>query len=329
MGVQQRLCSRLSFYNWEYSTTYAAKRVSNAFTSFSSFLTRASPWRCSCYSFVSSFSLLLSLEELKLKLCSALWRIAFAPARKPDQIELFFCSHIKMVVLTRFLAVTEQSCASPIFSKVEKHISDRCSYYTGYIFISAQKAIWHDVNKAGNFTFFRGSIRVSHLSLFKARAHITTIIYLRHSLTLQLRVSSPGPWQSLPWGSGGGFVHVRSLTCFPVPHVLSHLVQSLHSLHCPSFGDFSSRKVPKNDFEESSDEKASSDRLNVVMQLNIEGNLQLVHPSETWLISFLGKHGHSTSGTWSKNCLNWYILKMKRVWWILSLCYLLPNFFIN
>ena len=133
---------------------------------------------------------------------------------------------------------------------------------------------------------------------------------------LHLRVSSPGPWQSLPWGSGGGFVHVRSLTCFPVPHVLSHLVQSPHSLHCPSFGDFGSRTVPKNDFEESLNQKASSDRLKVAMHLNIEGNLHLVHPSETWLIR-----------TWSKNSLNWYILKMKRVWWRLSLCYLLTNFF--
>ena len=76
-------------------------------------------------------------------------------------------------------------------------------------------------------------------------------------------------------------MHVRSLTCFPVPQVLSHLVQSPHSLHCPSFGDFGSRTVPKNDFEESLNQKASSDRLKVAMQLNIEGNLHLVHPSET------------------------------------------------
>ena len=39
---------------------------------------------------------------------------------------------------------------------------------------------------------------------------------------------------SLPWRSGAEFVQVRSLTCFParfpVPHVLSHSVQSPHLL---------------------------------------------------------------------------------------------------
>ena len=32
------------------------------------------------------------------------------------------------------ISVTEQSWAAPISKQIESHISDRCSYYTGYSF---------------------------------------------------------------------------------------------------------------------------------------------------------------------------------------------------
>ena len=48
------------------------------------------------------------------------------------------------------ISVTERSCAARTGSdsKVESHISDRCSYYTGDLFVSAQQCIWYNVKKA-------------------------------------------------------------------------------------------------------------------------------------------------------------------------------------
>ena len=72
-----------------------------------------------------------------------LYRITFAPARKPDRRGLLF---------THENRVTERSCAAPT-SKVKSHISDRCSHYTGSLlrrhenqsgegFCSHQKRLW-------------------------------------------------------------------------------------------------------------------------------------------------------------------------------------------
>ena len=55
------------------------------------------------------------------------YRIAFAPAQKPYRRGLLFT--YKDGDLGVF-SVMEPSCAARI-SKVESHISDRCSYYTG------------------------------------------------------------------------------------------------------------------------------------------------------------------------------------------------------
>ena len=45
------------------------------------------------------------------------------------------------------ISVTEGNCATPI-SKVESHISDRCSYYIGDLFVSAQQSIRYHVKIA-------------------------------------------------------------------------------------------------------------------------------------------------------------------------------------
>ena len=45
------------------------------------------------------------------------------------------------------ISVTDGSCATPI-SKVESHISDRCSYYTGELLVSAQQSIRYNVKIA-------------------------------------------------------------------------------------------------------------------------------------------------------------------------------------
>ena len=66
-----------------------------------------------------------------------LTRIAFAPVRKSSPIGLLF-THKNGDFGAIF--VTERSCAAQI-SKVESRISDRSSYYTGYLFVSARKAI--------------------------------------------------------------------------------------------------------------------------------------------------------------------------------------------
>ena len=53
------------------------------------------------------------------------YRIAFAPARKPNQIGLLFTQKNGDLGV---VSVMERSCSGPI-AKVESHIWDRCSYY--------------------------------------------------------------------------------------------------------------------------------------------------------------------------------------------------------
>ena len=65
-----------------------------------------------------------------------LYRITFVPARRPYRIGLRF-THKNGDFRT--ISVTERNCSAPI-SKVESDISDRCLYYTGYLFVSARKA---------------------------------------------------------------------------------------------------------------------------------------------------------------------------------------------
>ena len=55
-----------------------------------------------------------------------LYRVAFTPAQKQYRIGLLF-THKKGDFGA--ISVMERRCAAPI-SKVESHISDRCSHYT-------------------------------------------------------------------------------------------------------------------------------------------------------------------------------------------------------
>ena len=55
------------------------------------------------------------------------YTIAFAPARKPYQVGFLFTHEF------RAISVTERRCAA-LISKVESHISDRCSHYTRSLF---------------------------------------------------------------------------------------------------------------------------------------------------------------------------------------------------
>ena len=66
-----------------------------------------------------------------------LYQILTAPALKPYRIGLLF-THEDGLFCT--ISVTERSCA-PLISNVESHMSDRCSYYTGYLFVSSRKGI--------------------------------------------------------------------------------------------------------------------------------------------------------------------------------------------
>ena len=68
------------------------------------------------------------------------YRIAFAPAGKYGY---GFFSHIRTVISARSYAVRRGSG-----SKVESHISDRCSYYTGELLMSAWQSIQYNVKIA-------------------------------------------------------------------------------------------------------------------------------------------------------------------------------------
>ena len=48
-------------------------------------------------------------------------------------------THVKNGNLGK-ISVTERSCTAPVF-KVESHMLDKCSYYTGGFFVSSAKAI--------------------------------------------------------------------------------------------------------------------------------------------------------------------------------------------
>ena len=76
--------------------------------------------------------------QVRIKPIVTLYRIAFVPAQKPYWIRLLF-THEKGDF--GVFSVMERSCAARI-SKVESHISDRCSYYTGELFVSARKVYY-------------------------------------------------------------------------------------------------------------------------------------------------------------------------------------------
>ena len=71
--------------------------------------------------------------------------------------------------------------------------------------------------------------------------------HLRQSISLQPSISSWPPSQSFPPFLGVGFEQFRSLTCFPLPHHLSHSDHSSHSLHPPSPGKPGSRKAVRDE----------------------------------------------------------------------------------
>ena len=51
--------------------------------------------------------------------------------RQENHTEKGFCSHIRTVISAQYIQLRERSCAVPI-SKVESHISDRCSHSCRY-----------------------------------------------------------------------------------------------------------------------------------------------------------------------------------------------------
>ena len=85
------------------------------------------------FSYVKLSFVLINLHRWVKTLYIRLWllfkryRIAFAPARKSYRITGLLFTHKKGDFGA--ISVTERSCAAPI-SKLESHISDRCSYYT-------------------------------------------------------------------------------------------------------------------------------------------------------------------------------------------------------
>ena len=83
--------------------------------------------------------------ENNLRLTQALftlYRMSFAPVRKPYQKGLLFIHKDGDFCA---ISVTERNCAATV-TKVESHISDRCSYYTGYLFVSYSSYYEHSLN---------------------------------------------------------------------------------------------------------------------------------------------------------------------------------------
>ena len=71
------------------------------------------------------------------------YRVAFAPALKPYRtLGLLFALNYGD---SGAISVTGRSCAATI-SKAQSHISDRCSYYSGQLFVSALKVSLYIVN---------------------------------------------------------------------------------------------------------------------------------------------------------------------------------------
>ena len=67
-----------------------------------------------------------------------LYRVDFVPATKPYRIGPLPLTHKNGNL--GGISATERSRPVPI-SKVENHISDRCPYYNGYLFVFARKVI--------------------------------------------------------------------------------------------------------------------------------------------------------------------------------------------
>ena len=70
--------------------------------------------------------------HIRLTMVTLYW-IAFLPPRKSYRIGIRL-THVNGDFDA--ISVTEQNCAAPI-SKVESHLSHRCSYFTGEVFVSA------------------------------------------------------------------------------------------------------------------------------------------------------------------------------------------------
>ena len=75
------------------------------------------------------------------------------------------------------ISVTEQSCAATI-SKAESHIWDRCSYYRGWLFVSARKAGLYFVNIRELKQQRRRRLRKRHLKI--EFAPLQTLLRLFH-----------------------------------------------------------------------------------------------------------------------------------------------------
>ena len=101
--------------------------------------------------------------------------------------------------------------------------------------------------------YFRSShgelFKVSHqrAGMIKNALNDKLSFHLRQSISLQPSISSWAPSQSFPPFLGVGFEQFRSLTCFPLPHHLSHSDHSSHSLHPPSPGKPGSRKAEREE----------------------------------------------------------------------------------
>ena len=78
----------------------------------------------------------MTLQQSETKAMFTLYRIVFAPARKPYRIGLLFTYENGDFGT---ISVTERSHTAPI-SKVVRHILNRCSCYTGQLFVVPRKS---------------------------------------------------------------------------------------------------------------------------------------------------------------------------------------------
>ena len=97
------------------------------------------------------------------------------------------------------ISVTEQSCAATI-SKAESHIWDRCSYYRGWLFVSARKAGLYFVNIMELKQQRRRRLRKRHLksefALLQTLSRLFHLVYFVKCWQMFLELNSKGLYQS-------------------------------------------------------------------------------------------------------------------------------------
>ena len=147
--------------------------------------------------------------QVSIKPIVTLYRIAFVPVQKLYRIRLLFTHENGDFGV---FSVMDRSCAARI-SKVESHISDRCSYYTGELLVSARKVFPYRMN----------------IALIVETLRLIRLLYTHTHTNEQLRLPQEKEWRPV-WGD---VTRDDSQRPFLVEHSAAMLQQCCnHSKQC-------------------------------------------------------------------------------------------------